>query len=210
MNVGLGNLDMLKRFLLAPALQIAPDYDAKLVLIGRGVAAQIEQYCSRKFQRIVADTYVTSADKMRIVLERYPIETISKIEIRDDMATGWVDQGAVTNVVFNMREESGILEFAGSLGAALSRIRITYTGGYFFETAEPTDSGYPTAQPTGSEALTDELRFAWLMQCQHVWSQMDKLGVAIAEKPSSDSPMLKLQWLPEVEDIIRDYRRFAT
>lgn len=210
MNTGFGNLDILKRFLLAPALQLGTDYDQKLLLVGRGIAAQIEQYCGRKFARVVAATYVTSGDKTRIVLDRYPIESITKVEMRDDLATGWVDQGAVNNVLFNLREEAGIIQFAGALGGGLSRIRITFIGGYFFETAEPTDSGYPTVQPAGSAALTDELRFAWLMQCQHVWAQMDKLGTAIAEKPTSDSPMLKLQWLPEVEDIIRDYRRFAT
>ena len=209
MNLGLGNLAILKAYLLPPSLVAATDYDVQIIAIGKGVAAHMEQFCNRKFGRVVGETFAVNADRKSLVTERYPIETVTKIEIRDDLATGWVDQGAVNQVLFNIREEAGMLQFAGYLGASFSRLRVTYTGGYFFETAEPIDGGYPTATPVGSTPLPDELRLAWLQQCSHVWRQTDKLGTTIAEKPATGSPLLDLKWLPDVEDIILNFRRYA-
>lgn len=209
MNLGLGNLQTLKAFILAPALRDGTDYDDKIAALGKGVTGLLEKYCDRKFQRLESAVYETTADRLIIIVDRYPIETLTKIEIRDDLSLGWIDQGAINDVLFNLRNEAGLLQFAGQLGASFSRIRITYTGGYFFETLEPTDTGYPSAQPDGATALPDDLRFAWLLQCQHLWLQSDALNTAIVDKRPATPPLMDAKLVPSVEDILRDYRRLA-
>ncbi len=367
MNAGLGTLTDLKTQLLNEALRSATTYDAALLALGKGVATRFDQYCNRKVARLVGAQYVTNADRTKVILDRYPVEVISQIEIRDSLDQGWVDQGAVNNVLFNLREEVGLCEFAGYLGGSYSRIRITYTGGFWFATddavtiksgalaltagatiarvafdaaftiapqvfaallapdggtivsilpATPTAAGfdvrfaaplpasgytlswiafmgvsdvlqqasasvatnaesltitYPTAfaaapavlcnlvapdggtiisaqpsavtttgfkaefaapvpagytlswcayaqgaissltLPSGATALPDDLKFAWLTQCEAAWQLRDKLGLSLAEGAESRRTLTlgQLQLVPEVEAILKNHIRYA-
>jgi len=206
MNVGLSSLAVLKAWLLAPSLVSGTDYDAQITALGLGVAASLETFCNRKFARVTDDLFETTADRQRLVVLRYPIETISKIEIRDDLSIGWVDQGTVNDVLFNLREAAGLLEFAGYLGASFSRIRITYTGGYWFDTTEDASG----TLPSGAAALPGDLKLAWLTQCEFLWGQRDKLGINIAEKPTPSPALAQVELLPAVKQMIRTYVRYAS
>ena len=209
MNLGLGTLTDLKTFLLNASLRSSTDYDTVIEAIGLGVAGRFEQFCNRKFFRTVGDLYVTNADRLTMVLPRFPLETVTKIEIRDDLNQGWVDQGTVNNVLFNLRESAGIIQFAGYLGASFSRIRITYTGGYWF----PDDGLSQTIGdlPSGATLLPNELKTAWLLQCEAVWAVKDKLGISIGEGPESRRTvtLANLVLLPEVEAVLNNFRRFT-
>jgi len=207
MNLGLGNLSTLKTHLLTAALVSGTDYDTPIANLGKGVAALMEKRCNRVFGRVAADTFEFSADRSHIVLPRYPIEEITKVELRDTLTDGYVDQGAVNDNILNLSESAGLVRFNGIFGSSDSRIRLTYTGGYFFETLEPADVGYPTAVPTGSTALPNDLFFAWLFQCEYVWSQRDKLGLSIAEKASTPAAAAGVDLVPLVERTLRDYVR---
>jgi len=185
MNAGLSNLATLKAWILPTALAASTSYDAQIAAIGKGVASQLEKHCNRKFLRTVGDTFEANADVRHEVLPRFPIEAITKIETRYSLTDGWVDQGTVSDLVWNLSEQAGLVTFPIRPGYRFTRIRFTYTGGYFFETLEPTDMGYPTAVPSGSFALPDDLQLAWRLQCEHIWQQHDKLGLSIGSKPDN-------------------------
>jgi hypothetical protein len=111
--------------------------------------------------------------------------------------------------VVNVLLDSGLVMLDTEPGVWRDKLRFTYTGGFWFETAEPTDVGYPTAQPAGSEALPDDLLHAWLTQCALQFQLHDILGNTLAEKKPSTPPLAELKWVPQVEDVLRDYRRLT-
>jgi hypothetical protein len=209
MNAGLSNLYTLKSNLLAPALVAATDYDARLALLGKGVAGAFEKFCNRKFARVAGATYICSADRPQTILDRYPVETITTVELKTDETTGWEVQ---TDFVRSLSKESAIVYWGTFVGDAYAELRFTFTGGYFWEQLEPTDGSYPTAQPSGSTALPDALQQAWLLQCKLVWETWDKIGDKISEVGSgssqSASPLSGLELSPLVKDMLTSYRRF--
>jgi hypothetical protein len=213
MNAGLSNLATLKAWLLPAAMVAMTDYDPPIKAIGLGVQGQLEQYTNRKFARTVGDIYQTTADRLVVILPRYPIETITSVAIRNDLAEGWQDQGDPNQLLFNIREEAGIIDMGGWLGGRYQRMQFVYTGGYFWEQLEPTDVGYPTAQPAGSTALPNELCLAWKLQCEHIWTQRDKLGLEIGEHPKTRrgvTPNLAaMELLPQVKNLTDHFIRYA-
>jgi hypothetical protein len=185
MNCGLGNLDTLKRHLLpGGSLDGETKFDQVFLDIGTGVADDMENFCNRKFGRVVGDQVTFQADRASFVLPRFPIEAVSRVELALTGAEGFIVQDA--SFIQSVSLQSGIvyLPEAPDAGPYWGQVRFTYTGGYWFEELEPEDPGYPSVQPAGSTALPKGLRLAWLNQCRAVWNAYDKLGVGLVDKPS--------------------------
>lgn len=210
MNAGLSNLSTLKAWLLPASMQASTDYDDQILAIGKGVVGAMEGYCNRSFQRVVGDTFEISGDRMHVVLPRYPVEAQPTIELREDLATGYVSQ-TYTDLVIDHLLSAGLIKFGAVASTSSSRLRFTYTGGYWWELLEPTDGSYPTTQPANSTAVPDDLLLAWRLQCEHVWTQRDKLGLTIGDKPDNvySGALAKIKLLDGVIEILGNYRRFA-
>ena len=98
--------------------------------------------------------------------------------------------------------------FTALLGAPIpaSGYKLAYVA------VSPTAAAAAATLPTGATALPDDLKFAWLLQCEHVWKLRDKLGLAIAALAGSQAPSLTLagaELVPEVAAICRAHRRFT-
>lgn len=208
MNAGFSNLDALKKHLLAPALVAVDKYDAVLQTLGLGVAAAFENYCSRKFARATG-TEIIGADRLDFLLSRYPVESVSKIELKLIEAQGWVDL-VINDVITTIDQPSGIVHFAGSrdVGPHYAQVRFTYTGGYFWNTTEPNEAGYPAALPDGAAALPEALRLAWLLQCENIWTKKDKRGTGIVAKPDEQFDSSEIKLSPMVKDMINQFVRY--
>jgi hypothetical protein len=181
MNAGLSNLFTLKSWLLPEAMVAGTDYDVLIATIGKGVAAALEQHCNRRFLRIEGDVFECAADRMHIGLPRFPLEVLTTIEQRDTLSEGWVAK-VINDFVENQANDSGLVWFTSIAGTYPSRLRFTYTGGYWFDLLEPADMGFPTTQPAGSTAVPPDLLAAWLLLCENIWKTHDKLGLSIGEK----------------------------
>jgi hypothetical protein len=218
MNAGFSNLASLKEWLLTEALRTSTDYDSQILAIGLGVAGIFETHCNRKFARQVGATYEFRAELDRIVIDRAPVEQITKIELRDPFGADWVDQGTVSALLDYLNEEAGLVALLTPLGTYRGRGRITFDGGFWWNQQEP-DYDPPvtpteedpdlSAQPEGSNALPDNLKLAWLLQCEHVWQQRDKLGLAIAKSPTTDSAIARTEILPLVKEQLQPFVRYA-
>lgn len=200
-NLGLGNMIELKRHLLSPDIVSQTKYDVRITDIGQGVAKLFDKFCNRKFERASGTTDIFHAERSVWILERYPVETITTVEERIDVATGWVSAGAVNSVLQNWDANSGLVQFPSVNGSHLSELRITYTGGYWFDTAETEN----TSQPAGSTLVPDDVKEAWYLQCKKVWENYDPLGKKIAQDVDEKTPILKL--LPAVEEMLRGHVR---
>lgn len=210
MNAGLTNLAKLKAWLLPDSMTSGADYDEQILAIGKGVAAQLEQYCNRKFARAVGDIFETPGFCLHVVLPRYPLEAAPAIERRDDIATGYVAE-VYNNIVVDHNLAAGLIKFGAWAGTASSRLRFTFTGGWFWEQLEPADVGYPTAQPAGSTAVPDDVLLAWRLQCEQVWKQRDKLGLNLAEKPDNvfSGALARVALLDAVKETLRPHMRMT-
>jgi hypothetical protein len=91
-------------------------------------------------------------------------------------------------------------------------VKMTFTGGFFWETLEPEDAGYPSKAPmtpdgTPADPLPQDLRLAWLLQCRHVWASADKLGQGMVTKPNVMSELATMELIPSVKQTLRNYQR---
>lgn len=212
MDLGLGNLVELKRQLLASALQNGTQHDAKLQAIGIGVAKSFEKYCNRKFGRAVADVYQFPADRDHVFVPRFPVEAVTAVEFRPSMDTGWLTQDLTC--VINRNDASGGIYFAGVFGYWWAQLRVTYTGGFWYDAAETED----TAQPGGTTKLPEDLKLAWYLQCGKVWQSIDKLGAKITQGgPTGQAAgpgqltegLMSIQLVPAVTQVLDAYKRYA-
>jgi methylmalonyl-CoA mutase len=92
-----------------------------------GVAAGMEQRTNRRFYRTVGDTWQADAEQTVYVLPRYPLETLTSIELRTTPADAWEIQSA--DVVLQRDDAAGIVTLATLLGSRRSQLRFTWTGG---------------------------------------------------------------------------------
>ncbi len=209
MNAGLSNLDTLKRRLLAAALVPATDFDAAILALGLGVAGHFEKYCNRKFQREEDATFVCSADRDHVYVDRYPIEAFTQVELRTDLNVGWELQ---TGLILNMQETTGRFYWGAEISYHWAELKFTFTGGYWWRTTEPNDAGYSAdTLPDGAQPIPADLVEAWLLQCEIVWKMRDKLGREITEGDTTKfvtNSLSVLDLAPLVKQMLNAHRRF--
>jgi hypothetical protein len=190
MNSGFSNLATLKANLLGEALRASTEFNDVILALGLGVAGVIERHCHRRFARAIGTTDILPADRIQFLLPRFPAEAVTVIDVKRSEAEGWIAQ-SVTEFAKTIDLRSGIVyrEDGPDAGEYSTQVRFTYTGGFFWEQLEPTDVGYPTAQPAGSTPLPHDLKLAWLLQCQDAWRRRDTLGADIAQSGNFHSAL---------------------
>jgi len=112
---------------------------------------------------------------------------------------GWVAL-TIDDVILHREDTSGRIWFGADHGTRDTVLRVTYAGGYW--------GGFET-QPVGTTQLPDDVKLAWLIQCQHVWSQRDKLGSAVSAKPGEASVLGGLDLVPSVKETLDQFTRFC-
>jgi hypothetical protein len=206
MNVGLGNLTELKGQLLALSLQSDTNYDAVITGIGLGVANLFDQYCNRTFCRTVGMVDTFSADRRHWYLNAFPVETITALGKQDSLSDGFVastlppDSGSL---IQQAQLAQGYIMFISVQGYFFSRIQVTYTGGFWFDTTE-NGTG---VMPGTATLLPAAVKAAWYLQCQHVWKRWDKLGAQIAEDPEKQSALSAVDLIPLVKTMLNPFKR---
>lgn len=219
MNAGFSNLATLKAYLLAKAIRSSTDYDAAITSIGLGIAGFFERYCGRKFAYTPGFQEVFGADRAAFCLSLFPVvPPVTLVEFKQDESTGWVAQDQTapsgdTLVIQSLDAENGVIYFPDNedCGEYWSQMRFTYTGGYWWQQLEPTDEGYPAAQPAGSANLPNSLLEAWLIQCEIAWKMRDKLGKGLsAEETKGRGPLYEINDLdlaPQVKQMLEHHVR---
>ncbi len=214
MNAGLCNLDTLKKHLLANSIGSAKQFDLQVKLIGAGVRGVFETFCNRRLGYVENDTVEFSGDRPHYYLPRFPISGISKVEMRYFQSDDWTE---ITDQPISISYETGLIHFGYTLGRTPLRVRATWSGGYWFQTAEPEADPITKPEITDELALRngaqvadlpDELLSAFLWQCEAIWAVKDKLGMGTAEKPGTQSNLADIKLSPLVETILRKYVRY--
>jgi hypothetical protein len=201
MDLGLGNLAELKARLL-PSSYTQTAFDAVIAQIGRGVASMFDGYCNRSFGRVAGDKDYFTGDRFTWIVNRFPLETVTLLEVRDSLDSGWVTQ---SGLIINQQDVAGLIQFGAALGNHFSQVRLTYTGGYWYDITEDNTG----VMPGTATLLPYDVKECWFLQCAHTWDKRDVLGVKLAgTDPSSKSKLQELDLVPAVKQTLDGYVRF--
>lgn len=211
MNAGFSSLARLKELVLPLPLRSDPEWDEQLLAIGKGVAARFQQHCNRQWPYVTAATYQTSAERQYLIVPHLPLVSVSAIARSREVSGGVASWEAlvVDDVILAISPASGIVEFGAVMGNYSQMLRITYEGGYWWDTEE---DGTGT-MPDDATALPDDLLDAWVAQCQAIISQRGILTTNSApdltEKEKGKRVDADAEFLPGVLATINNYRRFT-
>jgi hypothetical protein len=226
MNAGLSNLDTLKKHLLSPNQKGDTTFDPMILAIGLGMAGLIDTFCNRVMAYWENERITFSGDRPHYYLTRFPIVSISAVEMRYFISD---DRSNITGEPLAWNQETGLLHFGYTLGRNPLQVRVTWIGGFWYQTLEPddanylvcdspTDPGFPAALPAAIQALDPvdqkksllpaSIKSAWLLQCQQVWSMRDKLGLSMIDKPGEQANLSDLALIPLAKMMLQPYIRY--
>jgi hypothetical protein len=179
-------------------------HDEILTRAIEAVSARFDHECNRTFARTVGAMQEFTATDMEIIPRCYPVEMVTKFELKANQTEGWVMQSGVK---YLLREGCVI-----SLNAPLAYVprfptiepglgRIAYTGGYVLPGGVVGD---------GQTALPADVESAALEEVAGWYQQRDKVGL-LREWPSGGTylSLSQLPLLPEVSAILRRYQRWV-
>jgi len=177
-------------------------YDDLLTRAIDAISARFDRECNRTLARTVGATQEFPGTNAEVIARCYPIEAVSKFELKTIEAEGWIEQAGVDYMLRNACIISLILplSFVPQAGAG-QLARVTYTGGYVMPGTTPS---------AGQTALPADLEWAAVEQVAGWFQQRDKLGL-LRHWPSGGTFLAFPQepLLPQVAAIIRRYRRWS-
>ncbi len=172
-------------------------YDAMLTRFIEAASARFDRECGRTFARAAGAMHEFPGRAREVLPACYPVEVVTKFELKTTESEGWVEQTGVEYVV-----RSGCVV---SLQAPLSTIeaavgRVTYTGGYVLPGAVP--GAGETALPADVEQAAIEQVAAWFYN-------KEKIGL-VRHWPSSGTYVVLSQQplLTSVAATLRRYQRW--
>jgi hypothetical protein len=161
------------------------------------VSARFDRECGRTFDRTVGAVQQFPACETEIIAACYPIEGVTKFELKLNEATGWQEQLGVDYLIRSASVISLVLPLAPG---AVAVGRLTYTGGY----VPP-----GTVAQAGQTPLPKDLESAATEQVAAWYQNRDKLGL-IRHWPSGGTYLVlsQLPLLPAVGVTLRRYQRW--
>lgn len=188
-------------------LDTDPQYDTILTNTLKMVSARFDHECHRTLARTPNFTQEFSPELTEICAACYPIETISKFELKGNETDGWVE---LTGVAYLVRRAC-IISLAWPLDAlrsdalALSRpiARVTYTGGYVLPGSTPPPP-VPPATP-----LPCDIEQAAVEQTAYWFQNREKLGLlTLWPKGGTFERFADPDLLPGVRAVLASYARW--
>ncbi len=171
-------------------------FDALLTNAIKAVGARFDKECSRTLARTENASQEFVASLTEICVGCYPIETITRFELKRSESEGWVAQPGVEYLV----RQRCVLSLRVPLGGSPEQGRVIYTGGYVLPGNVP---------ETGQATLPDDLEQAAIEQVAYWFSNRDRLGLLrIWDYHSTYRHFADLDLLAGVRAVLRKYARW--
>jgi hypothetical protein len=170
------------------------------------LSARFDKETNRTLARTVDATFEFDPDDVEIIPPCYPIESVSKFELKQNETDGWSE---ITGVTYTIRRAC-VLSLDSSLNPQqptlnTSRVavaRVTYTGGYVLP-GDTADTGQ-TPLPSDIEQSVIEQAAAWYLR-------KDQVGLEIRwDKGGAYLRISQLPLLPQVQTVIAKHQRYLT
>jgi hypothetical protein len=171
-------------------------YDTLLTNAIKAVSDRFDKLTNRTLSRMVDTTQEFVANDTEIILACYPLEAVSKFELKSNETEGWIERTGVDYLIRN----SCVISLNTRLGTDNQQGRITYTGGYVLPGATP---------GAGQTALPNDLEQAAVEQVAYWYRNKDTLGL-IRNWPSGGTYQVfaRAELLPSVEASLKPYERW--
>jgi len=178
-------------------------YDVLLTNVLRALTARFDNECNRLLARTVDATYEFPAGQIEICVPCYPIETVTKFELKSSEAEGWLEQ---PDVGYLIRQRCIISLQSPLAGPRTSCIaQVTYTGGYVLPGSPPPEPPAPLAQE-----LPADLEQAAVEQLAYWFQNRDRLGLLrIWDYHSTYRHFAELDLLSSVRAVLAQYARWS-
>jgi hypothetical protein len=172
--------------------------DSVLEAFIAGVSGRFASECNRVFDYSATATYDFRADEMNIVVDRYPIVSVTSMSLKATEALGFVAEATLPDYLVN--GPRNIIELAAPLGTSREIARVTYAGGYVLPGG---------TVGTGQTALPDEIEQAAIEQCAFYYRNKETLGLAgVSGQGGSISKLATADLLPNVAAMLKGYERW--
>jgi hypothetical protein len=179
-------------------------YDDLLTRAIEAVSARFDRECNRTLARTVDATQEFPAGDTEIIARCYPVESVTKFELKTSEAEGWVEQAGAgcllrQGCVISLSAPLSFVFQAAWAGPQIGRV--TYTGGYVMPGTTP---------GAGQTALPADLESAAVEQVSVWFQQRDKLGLT-RHWPKSGIYLafIQLPLLPQVTASLRPHQRWS-
>jgi hypothetical protein len=183
------------------AIDADPQYDALLANAIRAVSARFDKETHRTLARTVAFQQEFDSTDTEILATCYPIETVTKFELKTSEATGWQDQSPAPGCLIR---KSCIISVAPNFQPStfnLQLARVTFTGGYVLPGTTPSP---------GQTPLPDDLEQAAVEQVAYWFQTREKLGLKSTWPHfGTYEQFFPLDLLPSVQSVLRKYERWS-
>src|SRR3989441_6819403 len=179
------------------------DYDDLLTNAIKAVSDRFDKETNRTLSRTTTATHEFDAADTEILPPCYPVESVTKFELKSNETDGWSEQ---TGVQYLIRRQC-VISLSVPLNSQPSTLnspalaRVTLTGGYVL----PGDT--PAA---GQTTLPDDLEQAAVEQVAVWFQNRDNLGL-IRNRPDKGTyqQFAQLDLLPNVKAVLKRYERWA-
>ena len=133
-------------------------HDGVLTNAIKALSGYFEKRCNRVFGRAVNAWHEFGARERELAVGSYPIEGVSKFELKREEAEGWVEQAGVKYLIRN----GCVISLLEGLGESDELGRVTYTGGYVLPggSVGPGQTGLPSAASLTARRVISWIRLA--------------------------------------------------
>jgi hypothetical protein len=172
------------------------DYDDLLINAIKTVSARFDHECNRTFARSSNAVEEFNAAEIEIRTACYPIESISKFELKRNETENWSELIGVEHLI----RRGCVISLAEPLGDFREQARVTYSGGYVLPGTSP---------GVGQTPLPDDLEQAAVEQVAFWFRNRDKLGL-VRSWPHGGTyeSFAQLDLLLDVKAVLRKHERW--
>src|SRR5438445_1429168 len=175
------------------------DYDSLLTSAIKAISDRFDKETNRILARTTTATHEFDANDTEILPPCFPIESVTKFELKSNETDGWSEQ---TGAQYLIRRQC-VISLSSPLhtpNSALCTARIQYTGGYVLPGTTPSP---------GQTALPDDLEQAAVEQVAYWFRNRDKSGLVRSwPHDGTYEAFSQLDLLLEVRAVLKKYERF--
>ncbi len=180
--------------------------DALLTTAIQAVSARFDRETNRVLARTANATFEFDACEVELCLPCYPLEAVTKFELKTDESAGWTEQTGVkylirSSCIVSLERPLDTPTLVPSTLAALARV--TYTGGYVLPGTDP----LPPIPP--ATLLPADLEQAAVEQVAYWFTNRERLGlVRLWEYHGTYRQFGALELEPTARAVLERYRRY--
>jgi hypothetical protein len=175
-------------------------YDTLLTNAIQAVSARFDKETNRTLARTESATHEFDPGDTEIIVPCYPIETVTKFELKSTESTGWQE---ITPTPDYLIRRPCIISLLSPLRIPQSALRITYAGGYVL----PGDNLQPS---TSNFQLPADLENAAIEQVAYWFQTRDNIGLdTIWPHFGTYQKFAQLPLLLPVQQVLTHHRRWT-